>query len=197
MNTTLQHVIRSVAVGGAFALSLSLIGPGCGDGGTGTGSATGSGGAGNTTAGAGPGATSTSAATGGGCDSAKQGFTTCNGAGNDCQPGQYCQDIQCTVGCLSDVNCACNQVCDTTASVCKNVQTTTGPSTSASSGPHIPITTCDEACERGHACGDFSAAETTTCKQQCPMLPADIQSAFIMCVDIATDCPDVKTCFPM
>lgn len=190
---TLQRLIRVVAAGGAFSLSLSLIGLGCGDGGA-TGSTSGGGGGGG---GRGGGTASTSVTTGGACDSATHGFTACNGAGNDCQPGQYCQGVECTVGCLSDVNCACNQVCDTAASVCKNVGGTSGPSTSATTGGGVPITTCDEACDRGHTCGHLTAADTTSCKQQCPMLPADIQAAFIMCVDIATDCADVKTCLPM
>ena len=51
---------------------------------------------------------------------ARSGYTACgdffasNGAQNQCQPGQYCADdtfSKCAQGCLSDVNCAGNQVC--------------------------------------------------------------------------------------
>ena len=51
---------------------------------------------------------------------ARSGYTACgdffasHGAQNQCQPGQYCADdtfSSCAQGCLSDVNCAGNQVC--------------------------------------------------------------------------------------
>lgn len=51
---------------------------------------------------------------------ARSGYTACgdffasHGAQNQCQPGQYCADdtfSKCAQGCLSDVNCAGNQVC--------------------------------------------------------------------------------------
>jgi hypothetical protein len=53
---------------------------------------------------------------GGSCNASTKGFIDCgpSGISKTCQPGQYCSDEtfgECSVGCLADVNCACNQTC--------------------------------------------------------------------------------------
>jgi hypothetical protein len=61
-----------------------------------------------------------------------RGYTSCGDfAGDDavCQPGQFCADemwSECEIGCLSDVNCASNQICILTrpreAGYCENIR---------------------------------------------------------------------------
>ena len=99
---------------------------------------------------------------------AERGFTDC---GNDtsfpvkCQPGQYCQSPvfrRCESGCLSDTNCANNQICDKATSaqvgVCQN---TTAPACSAS-----------QPCPSGQTCVNGTCRTTTTpacgASQPCP-----------------------------
>lgn len=59
-----------------------------------------------------------------------RGYTECGDflGGATCSPGQYCSDpgfSECALGCLSDVNCASNQMCFKAGSaqvgVCENV----------------------------------------------------------------------------
>ena len=49
------------------------------------------------------------------CDQGKQGFVACGPSDSfKCQPGQYCSDsvlLECSNGCLSNVNCGCDQRC--------------------------------------------------------------------------------------
>ncbi len=48
----------------------------------------------------------------------------CTGSTNMCQAGQYCEDAIlciCTEGCLSNTNCASDQVCNTAAGYWENV----------------------------------------------------------------------------
>ncbi len=60
-----------------------------------------------------------------------RGYTDCGTffGGETCQPGQYCVDpswSECANGCLSDVNCASNQMCfkdsGRQVGVCENVR---------------------------------------------------------------------------
>jgi hypothetical protein len=47
----------------------------------------------------------------------------CTGTPNVCQAGQYCEDATfctCTEGCLSNANCANDQVCNTGTGYCEN-----------------------------------------------------------------------------
>jgi len=58
-----------------------------------------------------------------------RGYTDCGNfmGPKQCSPGQFCSDAtfsECTLGCLSDVNCASNQECiknGTQLGVCENV----------------------------------------------------------------------------
>lgn len=113
----------------------------------------------------------------GGCDADTQGFTECNLM--TCQPGQYC-GLGCANGCLSDVNCACNQVCDKLAG--QDVGTcvarapeptgTTGAATTAD--PTEGVNPWAMQCEH-----DCDGLNTFMCFQ-----PGDLQTCYDRCVDV-------------
>ena len=134
------------------------------------------------------------------CDAQVQGFTGCGLGSVKCQPGQYCDDFQqCQNGCLSDVNCACNQVCSKAAGV--NEGTCTAKPVDDDTG--TPMT--------GDATMDPTANPTeggdpkAVCKAGCSTTdffscyqPGDLQACFDAC-DAATDAQieQYVNCFSM
>lgn len=79
-----------------------------------------------------------------------RGYTSCGDfAGDDkvCQPGQFCADemwSECEIGCLSDVNCASNQVCVLTRTrepgYCENIRSVASRLTEApDAGAHSDV----------------------------------------------------------
>lgn len=147
-----------------LALGLTL---GCsdddggGDGGTGGGTA----GTGGGTAGTGGGTAGTGGGTAGtGGSTSANGVTPCGDFPDfepkSCQAGQYCADEKisdCQPGCLSNTNCADNQVCEKAAGAdvgtCQNVTSPVG---------------CEAFCEKLLAC-DPSGTQAE-CDQVCAMV---------------------------
>lgn len=146
---------------------------------------------------------------GGSCNAKTQGFTECAGGLVTCQPGQYCE-VACSSGCLSDVNCACNQVCDKpegqNVGACVQAApepTTTGtPMTTTmpmTSGEPTTGGSLEDACK-----GDCDAIEVFQC-----FMPGELQTCFDRCVGVTeaqltqfencianslADCPKLIAC---
>jgi len=105
----------------------------------------------------------------GGADSSnlRSGVTVCGSAAVTCQAGQYCSDArfaECSVGCLSNDNCASDQTC--VAAVGSSVGSCTLPSNTptmpGSMQPHPGSTPAQ-------GCGDniCTDAERNTCRPDC------------------------------
>ena len=138
----------------------------------------------------------------GGCDEDTKGFTECNLL--TCQPGQYC-DVGCANGCLSDVNCACNQVCDKPAG--QNVGTcvakapeptgTTGAATTAdpTEGANPWALQCEHDCDglNGFMC--FQPGDLQACYDRCAGVTQAQVMQFETCVTGAIgDCAKLIAC---
>lgn len=123
-----------------------------------------------------------------------QGFTECGSV--LCQPGQWCNNLACETGCLSNVNCAEAQVCDTDdpdpfgVSQCVNVG---GPPPIGDAGPGTTDTLadCRAACDRFQTCG-LTAADTAGCRSDCAGLSDDQRRAVAGCASMA--CSGVLGC---
>jgi hypothetical protein len=135
----------------------------------------------------------------GSCDAEEKGFTTCGLGSVKCQPGQYCDDFQqCQNGCLSDVNCACNQVCSKPAGVnegtcvAEPVDDDTGaPMTGGATDPTADPT---EAGDPKELCKEYcSLTDFFSC-----YMPGDLQACFDAC-DAASDAQieQYSNCFIM
>lgn len=115
-----------------------------------------------------------------------RGFTSCGQV--TCQPGQYCYDEifdDCRNGCLSDLNCTDNQVCDksgTDVGVCEN---TTPTNTNNNNTNTDQIARCKSSCEEAQACGLFDVATTVECTGGCTTLSDAQAKALADCVDNA------------
>ena len=113
-----------------------------------------------------------------------RGFTSCGGV--TCQPGQYCHDerfADCWNGCLSDLNCTDNQVCDKASSdegVCQNV---TPPNNNNTNTVTDEIARCKAACSDAQACGLLDVATTVECTAACGVLSDPQAKALADCVD--------------
>lgn len=107
---------------------------------------------------------------GGGGGKGEGGTTTCGL--QTCESGQYCSNMICLDGCLSDKNCASNQTCedmneDTHVGTCRNK-------------PQQATKDCDAFCDKAEACflegNDVNAAN---CMQACKAASA----ACVSCVN--------------
>lgn len=114
-----------------------------------------------------------------------RGFTACGVA--TCQPGQYCYDellADCRNGCLSDLNCTDNQVCDKGSideGICQNVS---NPNTNNNNNQTTDqIARCKTACEDAQGCGLFDVATTVECTAACGVLSDPQAKALADCVD--------------
>jgi hypothetical protein len=116
----------------------------------------------------------------GGTGTGRTGVTTCGGV--QCQAGQYCENISCVNGCLSDNNCAGNQACvksatsSSTVGSCMNAMTTTN-------------TSCTDLCKKAIACGVTQTQ--TQCENACIGLSEACKSCTIMlgCNAPRSSCP--------
>lgn len=78
-----------------------------------------------------------------------RGYTDCGTflGGETCSPGQYCSEpewSECSLGCLSDVNCASNQYCAKSSpheqvGVCHNVRTSSHGMSVDAGGPSADV----------------------------------------------------------
>lgn len=115
-----------------------------------------------------------------------RGFTSCGSV--TCQPGQYCYDeilLDCRNGCLSDLNCTDNQVCDKGSAdegVCQNVSTP-NPGPGPGPAPTDEIARCKTGCEEAQACGLFDVATTVECTAACGVLSDPQAKALADCVE--------------
>jgi hypothetical protein len=96
----------------------------------------------------------------GGPDALGVGFTVCGSA--TCQPGQYCYDSNtsfCSNGCLSNVNCAADQTCDTSSGhtgTCRNKGGDVTPPETCT-----PTPTFNDECGQMALCLDVSQTDYT------------------------------------
>ncbi len=138
------------------------------------------------------------------CDAAKQGITDCSSV--KCQAGQYCDDprfAMCLSGCLSDVNCACNQVCVKTAGdaagTCQNSAPPPPPPPPPDAGQppvtSMDLTRCLAACEKAQQCNYYSVGDVVQCKAGCDSVGDVVRKALADCVQNAACGSTLPSCF--
>lgn len=125
--------------------------------------------------------------TGGGLNS---GETECGSI--TCSAGQYCADPrfdECTNGCVSDANCADDNVCTDIGifdeGVCSE-SANTSPSTQRDG-----LQECLEACDVFGSCG-LPVGEVAQCRDDCPTLSENEQLAVAGCNE--SSCSNMPTC---
>jgi len=134
--------------------------------------------------------------------SAARGFTDCGDMafnGQTCQPGQYCSEPdfgQCSNGCLSDVNCADNQVCDLSSGspgVCMNTSNVEVPTVTYTTDPEVLA--CHTACEDLLGCGSITNVQFASCKAACSS-DKTLATMFADCVNAGNSCETMAQCAP-
>jgi len=147
-----------------------------------------------------------------------RGFTEC-GDFEECQPGQYCEDSvfgECAEGCLSNVNCASDQVCSIpdgqSVGTCENTGKNSGGGGGGNGGnggnggdgggvgecASAEEDDCLAMCDIADACGTFTPADYAGCVGICGYLEGEDQIVDILltCVERACEdeCRGVDTC---
>jgi len=143
------------------------------------------------------------------------GDTECLQAGLSCQAGQYCntEELTCSVGCISDNNCASNQFCDLTMGspgTCLNcviyTPTQSGNNTANNTANNTSTNTanntstgisaaCETIIDAGVTCELLPANQAAAAKTACSAEAAADVNLLLTCVNAAAgDCAQISEC---
>lgn len=117
-------------------------------------------------------------------------------SGSTCQPGQYCNAEgagfdECTNGCLSDTNCACNQTCQKSPGEQVGVCGSGGPGP----GPDDPaVEDCMNACSFIDSQQCFDTGDLDACWNRCKGASDGNIQTFIGCVVNEIECSGFELC---